>query len=139
MGKNRIWYSLLWVVMIVNLVPVVHVDYDVVRLVLHRWTWAVFLSPSAAVFFGALCGSIFFPIKTLALIPVFFVQDQANETYRKRYLYSFLTVLGICVGELVIMTIMWGSFPLEVDAHNYIRLRMIPFLPWPAREFLVFE
>jgi len=32
--------------------------------------------------------------------------------------------------------ILWGSFPLPVDKQGYIRIRMIPFLPWPETPFV---
>jgi hypothetical protein len=82
--------------------------------------------------------TIVFPIKILSMIPIAFVDDESNELFKKRYRFSLLAVLAICVGEFLLLTIMWGSFPLEVDSQNYIRLRLIPFFPWPAREFLTF-
>jgi hypothetical protein len=80
-----------------------------------------------------------FPIKILSLIPVLFVDDQSNELYKNRYRFTILGILAICLGELVFLTLMWGSFPLDVDSQSYVHLRFIPFAPWPDSEFLVFQ
>ncbi|HVS88396.1 MAG TPA: hypothetical protein VHF01_09260 [Candidatus Acidoferrum sp.] len=138
MGKNRIWYAFLWLVLAAFFVPLLHMHYDVCRLELRRFTWGLFFSPSAYVFVGAMLSTIFFPIKILSMIPIAFVDDESNELFKKRYGFSLLAVLAICVGEFFFLTLMWGSFPLEVDSQNYVRLRLIPFFPWPSREFLAF-
>jgi hypothetical protein len=139
MGKNRIWYVFLWLVLVAFFAPLLHLHYDVCRLELRRFTWGLFLSPSAYVFVGAMVATIFFPIRTLLTIPIAFVDDESNDLFKWRYRYSLLAVLLICAGELFLLTLMWGSFPLEVDSQNYVRLRLIPFLTWPTRDFLVFQ
>lgn len=139
MGKNRIWYALLWVLLLWALIPIVHFDYDLLRLVFRRWTWGLLISPAADMFFALLSGSIAGPILMLLLIPLFFANQKENAKYNRRYSWTLLLLLGIVVGEFVIVTLMWGTFPLEVDAQNYIRLRMLPFIPWPDRQFLVFQ
>ena len=96
-------------------------------------------------FVGAMLGTIVLPVQVLSMIPLLFVRDESNTEFFKpkyvftRYGFTFLALLAICVGELILVTVMWGTFPLEVDSQNYIRLRMIPFFPWPARDFLVFQ
>ncbi len=138
MGKNRIWYVFLWLVLAAFLIPLLHMHYDVCRIELRRFTWGIFFSPSAYAFVSAMFFTIAFPIKILSTIPSAFVDDESNGLFKKRYRFSLLAVIAICVGEFLFITIMWGSFPLEVDSQNYVRLRMIPFFPWPDRAFLTF-
>jgi hypothetical protein len=139
MGKNRIWYVLLWLMLAAFFVPLLHTHYELCRVELRRFTWGLFFSPSAYTFFGAMFWTVFFPIKILLLIPVLFVDDQSNELYNKRYRFTVLGILAICLGELFFLTVMWGSFPLDVDRQNYVHLRFIPFVPWPDSDFLVFQ
>jgi hypothetical protein len=139
MGKNRIWYVCLWLVLAVFFIALLHFHYDICRIELRRATWTVFLSPSAYIFVGAMFSTILFPVKILSMIPVLFVDNESNELFKKRYVLSLLAVLGICVGEFFFLTLMWGSFPLEVDAQHFVHLRLIPFVTWPDRDFLVFQ
>ncbi len=138
MGYNRIWYALLWIVLILLLIPIAHFDYSTFRLVLNRWSWGIVLSPAAYVYFSSLVATIFFPVKVLALVPVYF-DRQAAELYSRRYKWTLLTLTIIAVGEFVILVLIWGAFPLEVDSSHYVRLRLIPFFPWPDREFLTIQ
>ena len=138
MGKNRIWYVFLWLVLAVFFVPLLYMHYDICRLELRRFSWGLFISPSAYFFAGAMFSTMVFPIKILLMIPLLFIDDESNELFKKRYSYSLLAVLAICAGELLFLTLMWGSLPLEVDAQHYVHLRLIPFFPWPARDFLAF-
>jgi hypothetical protein len=79
MGKNRIWYAFLWLVLASFFVPLLHVHYDVSRLELRRFTWGLFFSPSAYVFVGAMLSTIVFPIKILSMIPMAFVDDESFQ------------------------------------------------------------
>jgi hypothetical protein len=136
-----ICYGLLWLVFIAAVFPVLHLDYDLLQTEFRRWSWAIFISPSAYVFFGALIDTAAAPVWMLLLVPAFFSKQsdgEVNPTYKRRYAWTFLVIAGIFVIEIVNLTIMWGSFPLGVDAQHYIRLRMIPFIPWPDGGFLVF-
>jgi hypothetical protein len=150
MSKNRgwtwaiftIWYGLLWVALIMALLPILRLDYELIQTEFRRWTWAIFISPSAYVFFSALVGSLVGPFQMLLLVPVFFVKEtgdgQVNGMYKRRYIWTLFVILGIVAAEIAILTLMWGSFPLDVDAQHRVRLRMIPFIPWPEGGFLVF-
>ncbi len=138
MGMNRIWYAFLWILLAAFFVALLHMHYDVCRLELRRFSWGVLLSPSAYAFVGAMLSTIVFPIKILLMIPVAFIDDDSNEFFKKRYDFSLLAILAICVGDFLLLTFMWGSFPLEVDSQHYVHLRFIPFFPWPARDFLTF-
>ncbi|HEV2489721.1 MAG TPA: hypothetical protein VGT03_07930 [Candidatus Acidoferrales bacterium] len=140
MGKNRIWYVFLWLMLVAFLIPLLHFHFDLSRMELRRSNWATFLSPAAYLFVAAMFETILFPMQILSMIPAFFVNSESNAAiFKKRYGFSLLAVFGICVGEFVLLTLMWGSQPLELDAHNYVRLRLIPFFPWPTRDFLVFQ
>jgi len=141
-----LFYGLLWLVFIAVVVPVLHLDYDLLQTEFRRWTWAIFISPSAYVFSAVVVGAIVEPVSMLLLIPAFLFPIMRGEveihpTYRRPYVWGLFVVIGI-VGILAIeflnLTVMWGSFPLVVDAQNFIRLRMIPFIPWPDGGFLVF-
>ena len=72
MGFNRIWYALLWIALILFLVPIARFDYSTFRLILHRWSWGVLFSPAAYVYFSSLIATIFFPVRVLAIVPVYF-------------------------------------------------------------------
>jgi hypothetical protein len=73
------------------------------------------------------------PIKLILLIPVYFVKD--NGLYKKRFLCALGVVAAIWISAVIIQLILWGSFPLPIDKEGYVRVRMIPFLPWPDTPF----
>ena len=100
-----------------------------VALVFHRFSWGVFFSPSAYIFFTAVLTSLFLPVQFFLLIPSFF--KRGVPMYRRRYLCSLGVVLGIAISAVVIQAIIWGSFPLPTDKDSYIHVRIIPFIPWP--------
>lgn len=136
-----ICYGFLWLVFIAAVLPVLHLDYDLLQTEFRRWTWAIFVSPSTGVFFAAMLGTIAEPVWMLLLIPAFFSRgndSEVNPMYRRRYVWTLLVIAGIVAIEVLNLTIMWGSFPLGVDAQHRIRLRLIPFIPWPDGGFLVF-
>ena len=98
-------------------------------------SWGVLLSPAAYLYFTTLISTIFFPVQMLSVIPTYF-DMKATGLYSRRYKWTLLTLVGICAGEFLKLALIWGSFPLEVDSSSHVRLRLIPFLPWPDREFL---
>src|SRR5438128_9585456 len=115
MGYNRIWYALLWVMLVMFLASIVRFDWLTLRLVLHRWSWGVLLSPAAYLYFTSLISTIFFPVQMLSVIPTYF-DMKATGLYSRRYKWTLLTLVGICAGEFLILALIWGSFPLEVDS-----------------------
>ena len=134
MRFNLLWYIPLWLwIIIYFIIPDIIAGYHNIGLVFQRFTWAIFLSPSAAIFFSSILGSVLGPPLILLLIPLFFYRD--NPAYRYRYLWSIVTVLGIVVSMFILQIIIWGSFPLPVDNEGYIRLRLIPFVPWPTTTY----
>ncbi|WP_372522376.1 hypothetical protein [Sulfuricaulis sp.] len=130
MRANFIWYLPLSVAVVFYFViPDVTSGYHNVVLVFHRFSWAIFISPSAYLFFTCVLASVFLPLLLLLMIPTFF--DRDSSTYSRRYLWSLTIVIGIAIACFILQVIIWGSFPLPVDHEGYIHLRMIPFLPWP--------
>jgi hypothetical protein len=97
----------------------------------HRSSWDVCLSPSAGVFFSAVAASIGLPIQPLWLIPSF-VFNPSGDLYRRRYVWSAAIMGAVVISGFVVQFIIWGSFPLPVDSEGYVRIRMVPFFPWPT-------
>jgi len=132
MGYNWIWYGPTWIATVALLViPAAMIARDNLATLFRsfRW-WEMLFSPSAYIFFGATGFSIFGPMFPLALVPSFFA-DKGNPLYARRYLLS-----AICAGVSVALSyfalfLCWGSFPRMVDSMGFVRLRMIPFFPWP--------
>ena len=130
MRANLIWYvplsaAVVFYFVISNAVT----GYNNIALVFHQFTWAIFISPSAYLFFSCILATVFLPLQLLLMIPAFF--DRSTPRYGQRYLLSFAIVVGIAVACFILQIIIWGSFPLPVDQDGYIHVRMIPFLPWP--------
>jgi hypothetical protein len=130
MKANLLWYiPLSGGILIYFIIPNLTSGYQNTALVFHRFSWLLFISPSAYLFLSSVLASVFFPIQLLLLIPVFF--DPETSSFNRRYLKSFAIFVGIAVSCFLIQVIIWGSFPLPLDSEGYIHLRMIPFLPWP--------
>jgi hypothetical protein len=103
--------------------------------VIHRrWTWFALASPSAYFYFSSVIAQIDLPIRLSLMVPIFFERD--HEAYRRKYLWTLLTLVGIVVAECFLEVVIWGSFPLPVDGQGHIYIRMVPFLPWPNYPFL---
>jgi hypothetical protein len=64
-----------------------------------------------------------------------FVFEIKREASRRLLLTAVLVVAAIWVSEIFLQFLIWGSFPLPVDAQGNERLRLIPFLPWPNQPF----
>ena len=130
MRANLIWYIPLSVAVFFYLViPDIISGYHNVTLVINRFSWLVFVSPAAYTFFSCVLASVFLPVQLMLMVPALF--DRESSTYGRRYLWSFGIVMAIAVACFILQVIIWGSFPLPVDHEGYIRVRMIPFLPWP--------
>jgi hypothetical protein len=100
----------------------------VLKLAWVRWKWAALISPSAAFCSGVLFCSVTWPIFGLA-----FVAALVSE--RKPWPYSLGIIVAIVLLPFVTDTLIWGSFPFVFDDQGVGRLRMIPFIPWPAGHF----
>ena len=130
MRTNLIWYIPLSVaVLFYFVIPDITSGYHNVMLVFSRFSWLVFISPAAYVFFSCVLASVFLPVQLMLIVPLFF--NRESSTFGRRYLWSAGVVVGIAVACFILQVIIWGSFPLPVDSEGYIRIRMIPFLPWP--------
>jgi len=81
MRYNLIWYLplCLWILFYI-IIPNVSSGYNNLKIVFHRFTWAIVFSPSAYIFFAALFTSIVLPLRLLGLIPIFFAK---NAGYKK--------------------------------------------------------
>lgn len=135
MRFNLIWYVLLgiWIIFYF-VVPNVASGFHDVSIVFHRFTWAIFFSPSAYFFFASVVASVFLPFQLLLMIPAFF--DNTVPAYRRRYVWSLIMAIVIVISAILLQVIIWGSFPLPVDKDGYVHLRMIPFIPWPGSSLL---
>jgi hypothetical protein len=139
MRFNLIWYIPLFVMVAVFVVvPTARAEYGIAQILFRRWSWGAFFSPSAYVFFASALASLVVPFQMLLFVRGFF-EPEWEPAYRRRYFWTLCTVFAIVAVLFLLQVVMWGSFPLEVDTHRYVRLRLIPFLPWPERPFLVYE
>lgn len=135
MWGNLLWYIPLSVAVLAYfIIPNITSGYHNVALVFHRFSWLIFVSPAAYLFFSGVLASVFVPAQMMLIIPVFF--DPDTPAYRRRYLWSVTIVVGIAVVCFILQIVIWGSFPLPVDHEGYIHVRMIPFLPWPETPLL---
>lgn len=130
MRTNLIWYIPLGaVVLYYFVIPNITSGYHNVTLIFKHFSWLLFISPAAYVFFSCVVASVFLPIQLILMVAMFF--DREFPAYSRRYLWSSVVVVGIAVACFILQVIIWGSFPLLVDHEGYIHVRMIPFLPWP--------
>lgn len=109
-------------------------DWQVLKPAHDRWTWAVFLSPSAALCLAALVMNLQIPIQLTMLIMTYF-DESSPDAFRKRYLFTCFTVIAIFIFPLIVECVVWGSFPLNFDSNGVGRLRLIPFFPWPNNPY----
>jgi hypothetical protein len=106
------------------------------KLARDRWSWAVLISPSAAVCASAVIFTLTAPLA--APFSLAAVLTTREWSVGKRY-GLFLVGLFVFVASMfVAQAVIWGSFPFEIDREGYYRIRMIPFLPWPERKYLEF-
>lgn len=137
MGWNIIWYVALWVWIVFHYtIPSVISGYHNLKMCFSHFTFALFISPSAYLFYGTIFALVLMPLGWLLVIPNFFVNAPDNDFYKKRYLWTGLTIIGILVIVYLLPLILWGAFPIDVGKDHYIYIRMIPFFPWPERPFL---
>jgi hypothetical protein len=130
MRANLSWYVPLSVaVLFLFVIPDITTGYQSVLLVFHRFSWLIFISPAAYLFFSCVLASVFLPIRMLLVIPALF--DHKAPNFTRRYLWSFIMTIGIAIACFSLQIIIWGSFPLPVDREGYIHVRMIPLFPWP--------
>ena len=135
MRFDLIWFvPLCAAILFYFIVPNITSAYHNILLMFDRFTWGIFVSPSAYVFISAIVGSVGLPVVLLLLVPIFFNQDASG--YKRRYLLSLGVAIDIVLSSLLLQVIIWGSFPLPVDKEGYIHLRLIPFFPWPETPLL---
>jgi hypothetical protein len=133
MGLNVLWFIALCVWSVYTfLVPNVVTAYHYFGVFFRRFTWFVVFSPCLEMFLAAVLFSILAPVVLLAMIPGFF--ESTSEAYSRRYLWSVGVGLLIPVSAVLLQFIILGTFPFPADPDGSVRLRMIPFLPWPAMD-----
>jgi len=126
----------LWILYYVELENIVVVLRNL-KWVFKPLSWKSLLSPSAVVFNIANIATIFVPIIIILIIPIFFDKEQPTlwnkeqYFYKRRYLWTALAIISIFVLMFILTVIIWGSYPVIIDEEKNIRLRMIPFIPWP--------
>ena len=130
MRLNLLWYFPVGLaVMSFFVVPNFNSGYHNVALVFSRFSWVIFLSPAAYMFFSCVLWSVIMPFQLLLIIPSFFGAD--SGFYQRRYLWTIAVLVSLVAACVVQQVIIWGAFPLPADTNGIIRLRIIPFLPWP--------
>lgn len=141
-SEQRLCWHWVWFlplcVMVLSLVERHTVTYGfaILKLGYERWSWGIFLSPSAHFCLQVLAASISLPLLGLVFV-AFVVKNPAdwNLKARQRWLYSVLLIVGIFLLPFIAEALMWGSFPFTFDDQGVSRLRMIPFIPWPSADF----
>ena len=98
MRGNLLWYIpvfafVVWYFALAN----ARAAYENFGIVFRHWTWALLFSPSAYVFFATAVYSVFLPIHFMLFIPPFFSAEVEAATYDRRYLFSFLVLVGLIV------------------------------------------
>jgi len=133
MRLHLLWFVPLVVAVVLYLVvPSAVSGYRNTMLVIRRFTWGIFISPAAALYFGSILASVLLPLRLLLFIPAYF--ERSGRSWRRLWV-PVLVIIAIAVCELGLQFLVWGSFPLPADKEGYIRLTLIPFLPWPNRPF----
>jgi hypothetical protein len=99
------------------------------RLAWQRWTWGSLISASADLCWGILAASLLLPISLLAFSGICVAS-------RKPWYHAALAIVAVLLLPFATDFLVWGSFPFIFDGEGVARLRMIPFLPWPAGHYL---
>lgn len=95
-----------------------------------NWTWALLISPAAALWLASTCGSVLIPLHPLMAIPKLFALQKGAS----RYGLAIFLLGSAAVAVFVSWVIIWGSFPLDSCADG-VHLRLLPFIPRPCRPF----
>lgn len=135
MGWNWLWFFplCLAVVFVVERHMVLYA-FVAFKFAYQRWSWAALISPSTYFCLSTIVSSIWGPLRVLKFIPrLITLGDEVG--IKHRYLYSFLLAAAIFLFPFVTDALIWGSFPLGFDNQGVLRLRMIPFIPWPEGHY----
>jgi hypothetical protein len=136
LGWNRLWFLPLCIAVLV-VVELYQIIFDLTALgvATRRWSWSVLISPSAYFCITVMFEGLYLPIRALMLTSVTVTTHDASISAGRRYLYAALLAGAIFLIPFVTQALVWGSFPFGVDNDRNIRLRMIPFIPWPEGHF----
>jgi hypothetical protein len=108
----------------------------ILKLALKRWRWGGLISPSAYICFSAVLASVFYPVQGILLSMASL--SNGSKTTRNRFIQTLLLMAIVAIVPIVTDTLIWGSFPFTFDNAGWVRLRMIPFLPWPSGGYMGF-
>lgn len=136
MRYNLIWYIPFFLFMFMRVVVEnAIVGFKNLKMVfIDNFTFGLLISPSSALYLSTIFASILVPLQLLMLIPIFF--DKELETYKRRYLWTFLvTIFAFPLATVFLQFVLWGSFPYGYDEDGAERLRLFPFFPWPKQPF----
>lgn len=134
-------WNLLWYVPLAGAILFFPVLFDLVEAMdsigrmLAHWTsrtWILFFSPAAALWASATVASVGIPLRTIFLLPISF--NPETEDYNKRYRITAILLLEMSLSVFLAWVLIWGCFPFT-NGPDGVRLRMIPFYPWPAQPF----
>jgi len=104
----------------------------IIRLGWQRWDWGGLISPSAYFCESVVFASVAYPIYGLiGAAGLLSSRTSGAAGAGSQYLKAFLLIAAVLVLPFVTDTLIWGSFPFNVDNAGIGRLRIIPFLPWP--------
>jgi hypothetical protein len=102
----------------------------------HRWSWGALVSPSAYLCEATLIGSVLVPLQgAFMAVAMLYSQNTKTASSSRRYVRALILILIVLLLPFITDTIIWGSFPFIFDAEGTGRLRLIPFIPWPAAPY----
>jgi hypothetical protein len=108
--------------------------FTILKLSYQRWDWGALFSPSAYLCLSAIEASVDLPLRGLWVVALI-VKSTDELGVGRRWLFTVLIIIGIFLVPLIAEIVMWGSFPFIIDNQGISRMRMIPFIPWPAGQY----
>jgi hypothetical protein len=104
-----------------------------ILLIYRHFSLPITWSPSAAICFSIIAASVAFPLNASFAIPM--IWTISPPWRRWRFPLALLAVLAIPACAIAMQFLIWGTFPVNYDAHGVEYVRMIPFYPWPTEQF----
>jgi hypothetical protein len=131
---DLLWFApvFIWIFQYIVLQNVV-AGYGTSRYIIDKLGMETVMSPSAYMYFLSLFAAILAPVMIYSRIPGLF--EETSRHYRRRYLLAFGLIASIWISAVAFQFVLWGSFPVIKDRQGQLRIRMVPFLPWPETPF----